>query len=156
MAAISPQECFNRIDEAVQKELDRLFMLEGNREQSKALAIMRALDRLYQAVMEKYPQGIEKRFTLGEIDKKQIAQLNLTTVSEMLSAEIDMWEEENEPWKEERMGVIEGQGGYKKQISLRTALNISRHNPFNSQEGTWGPLWGESKALENVKIKLGV
>ncbi len=154
MAVISPQEYFNFIDEAVQKEIDRLIAAKGKQEQAKGVAIMRALDRLYQAVIGKYPQGLEERFTLGEIDKKQITQLNLTTISEMLDVEINMWEGGSESWTEEEMECNESQIEYKKQISLRTALNISRNNPFNSTGGMKGPLWGKSKALEQVEEKL--
>lgn len=156
MATISPQEYFSFIDEAVQKEIDRLIGAKGKQEQSKGIEIMRALDRLYQAVIEKYPQGLEERFTLGEIDKKQITQLNLITISEMFDVEINMWEDNVEPWIEEEIECNENRAKYKKQISLRTALNISRNNPFNSAGGTWGPLWGESQALENVKRELGI
>lgn len=51
--------------------------------------------------------------------------------------------------------------GFSRQISVMQALNISCNNifnsfPFGTGGGTWGPIWGKTRALENVERRLGI
>jgi len=160
MAAVSPRECFNLIDHAAQKQIDRLLTPKGSSERSKAQEIMQALKRLFRATIQKYPTGVEirNRITpLTHINTEQVAELNLTTVETILDAEISVWECEIAPWTEQGMEFRGRSAGYRKQISLRTALNISRGNIFNFGSGTWGPFWGgKAKALAEVEEELKI
>ncbi len=172
MVGLSPGECFGLIYTAVNKEIDRLTTPidrfnpapKSDHElisRRKCGAITQALDRLFQATVAKYPNLIidnQKRpFLPLEIDKKQVAIWNLTTIDEMLDAQFSIWEGEIEPWTSGDMEFDGREAGYRKQMSLRTALNISRNHLFNYiGESNWGPLWGESKALERVKKELGI
>lgn len=140
MTVILPNNCFNHICNAVDKQIDRLLLQpEGSREWLKGQAITEALNRLFTAVRVKYPDTeIQQRITFIQLDLKQVFQLNLATIDEMLDAEINTSEN----------------GSIQKHISLRVALNIARYNIFNSPEETSGPLWGQSKALEEVEKEL--
>ncbi|CUI18148.1 hypothetical protein PNK_p0094 (plasmid) [Candidatus Protochlamydia naegleriophila] len=172
MVEILPGECFERIYAAVNKEIDRLTIPidrfdpdpKSDRElitRRKCGDIKHALDRLFQATVAKYPDLIidnkKRPFLPDEIDKKQVAIWNLSTIDEMLDAQFSIWETEIEPWTSGDMDFSGREAGYRKQISLRTALNISRNNIFNYMgESTWGPLWGKTKALELVEKELGI
>jgi hypothetical protein len=159
MAVTSSRECFNLIAAAVQQHIDRLLIEEPSGERLKGQKIRAALDRLFRATIEQNPEGAEipERFTRNlKLDSKQVAELNLTTVDAMLDAQIDVWESGIDPWTEGGMEFNGRRAGYHTQISLRRALNIARHNIFNSAGGTWGPLWGKADALEQTERDLGI
>lgn len=172
MAAITPGNCYNLIYAAVEKEInrlaiptDRLLSTELSDQEIRAMRktseIKNALDRLFQAILVKYPdleiENKKKSCLMNEINKKQVAIWNLSTINEMLDAQFSIWESEIEPYTSGDMEFNGRREGYYRQISLRTALNISRNNLFNLIGGsTWGPLWGKSKALELVEKELGI
>ncbi len=157
MTAISPRECFNLIAGAVQPQIDRLLIPEGSSERSKGQKIFAALDRLYLATIQKYPEGVKvpRRYTfLTYINNHEVTNLDLDTLDTMLDVRISEWENATEPWSQGDMDFPGRSAGYRRRISLRTALNIARYNFFNSSDGTWGPLWGKSRALKQVEREL--
>lgn len=126
---------FKRIEGAVKVQFDRIKTASPE----KARHISSALDRLGQAILQKFqmkrPQG-QPAFT-SKIEKIQPSKLWLYSINSMLNAHIR----------------IEGKRDLP--LSLRQALDIATKNPFNVFGGTYGPLWGQAKALEQVEEALG-
>ncbi len=168
MVTPTPVDRYNLIYTAAKKEIDRLaiphhFDLSDQElmSRNKSVNIRKALERLFQAVLVTNPE-IENQhktssFFMNKIDKKRVSILNLSTIDEMLDSEFSIWMSEIEPWSIRDEDFNGRREGYYGQISLRTALNISRNNILNHLGGsTWGPLWGKTKALELVEIELGI
>lgn len=155
---ITPRECFNLIEKAAERQYERLFETEFTDKRSKAQGINMALNRLYHAVIAKYPDGVEikKRSWKISIDPKQVEKLDLSTIQKMLNVEVREWEDEVYPWREGGMEFDGSKAGYYRKNSLRTALNLSRHNIFNILGGSFGPLWGKTRALEEVEKELNI
>jgi hypothetical protein len=154
---ISPRECFNRIDHVAKEQIDSLFASKESSKLTKGREIWWAVTRLFAATIEKYPQGVDisHQPTAIKINKEQVAKIDLSTIDAMLDAEISIWEDAIAPSREQGMEFDGQRAGYYSKISLRTALNISRNNIFNSIGGsTWGPIWGKTKTLESVEKAL--
>ena len=149
------------IENAVKAEIQRLLPSPDytGSTRAKAQEISGALERLYLMTIQKNP-GTEsthmRSIFLAKINPEEASEIDLKTIRSMLNANISEWESEIEPWTEQGMEFNGRRAGFKSKISLRIALNIANNNIFNLLGCTWGPLWGETTALENVEKKLGI
>ncbi len=146
------------IANAVGPEIDRLFPSSdyvGNSRQ-KAQNILSALHRLKLAVRAADPNASQTP-AIQTIDPNRVSLINLSSLDNMLDAEIYTWEGEIEPSLEHGMEFNGRKAGYVRRISLRMALNIDTQNPFNvGGSGTWGSLLlgRKATALMNVESRL--
>lgn len=163
----SEERCrfFKSIERVVESHSERLLPDEGGLWSSdgrgKAQKINDALDRLREAVIYKNESEIEgsgenirKLHHSSDIESSSFVNNSLLTVDAMLDVEIREWKDEIEIWSDSDDYHNGRRAGYKNQISLRRAVNISRDNFFNFPGATWGPLWGKTSTLEQVEEEI--
>ncbi|EFB40826.1 MULTISPECIES: hypothetical protein [Parachlamydia] len=132
---------YKTVEKVVLVERDRLASSSASQRtsQEKVEEINQALTRLCQAVLCKYqlekPADCTFQFN-AKIEQDHFVKIDLYSNNSMLDAKIQ-------------------EVGYPKSLSLREVLNIARSNFFNLScfEGM-GPLWGKTRALENVEAAL--
>ncbi|MGK5595455.1 MAG: hypothetical protein ACSNEK_08885 [Parachlamydiaceae bacterium] len=151
---------FGILDDAVQKELDKLREKNDlfDCAEEKINKIENAIIRLAQAIThqcqlnENHP--IAKRLRIEKISFKEVESADLSTFDAMLDAQFASWETDEEREQEFR-GLPEG---YVLRPSLRQALNIARNNIFNifapESKRDRGPLWGKTDTLKSIENRI--
>lgn len=139
-------DAFEILVNAVRPEADRLTKEKND---AKAKEIVEAVQRVYSAIsikiwyyegyliVDAYHQKAKYPIELDHISKRILSGQGISPTALL----------------ELSLNQVDGKST-QQMMSVAQALNIAYYNPLNVLGSTWGPLYGESEALKNVRKTL--